>query len=190
MSTDAAHTKGWQISEVVFGVPLLIAIALGLALPISISYGPLAPAVMLLGAALILTGTALVILARREFARHGEHTDPGHPTGQLMTTGVFSISRNPLYLGIVFFLAGIALAGEEALAVARHGDEAGSRAGGRVAPERLRGGELGQEGPGVLSCRVRHGRSIRRGRSALQNRSVLSDLGELTGIRHQTCESP
>ena len=110
MSTDAAHTKGWQISEVVFGVPLLIAIALGLALPISISYGPLAPAVMLLGAALILTGTALVILARREFARHGEHTDPGHPTGQLMTTGVFSISRNPLYLGIVFFLAGIALA--------------------------------------------------------------------------------
>ena len=110
MATDAAHTRWWQISELVFGIPLLAAIALQLALPVSIPYGLLAPAVMIAGAALIIAGTALVILARREFARHGQHTDPGHPTSKVMTTGVFSISRNPLYLGIVCFLVGIALA--------------------------------------------------------------------------------
>ena len=34
---------------------------------------------------------------------------PGYPTSRIITTGVFSISRNPLYLGGVCFLLGIAL---------------------------------------------------------------------------------
>ncbi len=110
MPTDAAHERWWQISEVVFGIPLLIAIALQLTVPLSLPRGFLTPAFILVGAALIVLGVVLIVLTRREFARHDQWTDPGHPTSKIITTGVFSLSRNPLYLGAVCLLAGIALA--------------------------------------------------------------------------------
>jgi len=110
MSTDVAHKSGWQIFEVVFGVPFLAAIALQLVVPFSLPRGALTPAVILAGAVLISVGTTLVVLARRQFAQQGQPTDPGQPTSQIVTTGVFSVSRNPLYLGGVCVLAGIALA--------------------------------------------------------------------------------
>jgi len=110
MTTDAAHKSWWQISEVVFGVPFLVAIALQLLVPASLPRGLVSPAFILGGAALIIVGVALVVLARREFARRGQPTDPGRPTTRVITTSVFSVSRNPLYLGAVCFLVGVALA--------------------------------------------------------------------------------
>ncbi len=59
---------------------------------------------------LLLLGVVLIVLARRELARHGQPTDPGHPTRKVVTTGVFAVSRNPLYLGGFCVLAGVALA--------------------------------------------------------------------------------
>jgi len=110
MSTDAAHKNWWQISEVVFGVPFLAAIALQLVLPFSLTRGFLRSALIPGGATLIIVGAALIINARREFAQRGQPTDPGHPTTTIVTTGVFSVSRNPIYMGAVCFLIGIALA--------------------------------------------------------------------------------
>ncbi len=115
MSMDAAHKRWWQIFEVIFGMPCLAGVALQLALPVSLQRGFLAPPAVLgaavLGAAvLIVVGLIFVVLARRELAQHHQPTDPGIPTSQLVTTGVFSVSRNPLYLGGACVLAGIALA--------------------------------------------------------------------------------
>jgi protein-S-isoprenylcysteine O-methyltransferase Ste14 len=110
MSIDVAHKSWWQIFEVVFGIPILAAIALQLAVPLSLPRGFLTPAIIAGGAAFIILGVALVVLARREFAQHGQPTDPGLPTGKIVTTGVFSVSRNPLYFGGVCILVGIALA--------------------------------------------------------------------------------
>jgi protein-S-isoprenylcysteine O-methyltransferase Ste14 len=62
------------------------------------------------GILLIITGISLVVMARREFAHFRQPTDPGHPTTQVIKTGVFAISRNPLYLGSVLVLSGTALA--------------------------------------------------------------------------------
>jgi protein-S-isoprenylcysteine O-methyltransferase Ste14 len=107
MSTNAAHNKGWQVFEVVFGVPFLIAIALQIAVPWSLPFGFI---LIPVGVILIIMGTTIVILARREFTRYSQPTDPGHPTSRIINTGIFSISRNPLYLGGVCVLAGIALA--------------------------------------------------------------------------------
>jgi len=110
MSKDVAHKSWWQIFEVVFGIPFLVAIALQLVVPISLPRGFITPARILGGAILIVVGISLAVLARREFARYGQPTDPGLPTSKIISTGVFSISRNPLYLGGVFILAGISFA--------------------------------------------------------------------------------
>jgi protein-S-isoprenylcysteine O-methyltransferase Ste14 len=110
ISTDVAHTRWWQTFEVIFGIPFLAAIVLQLAVPLSLPRTFLTPAIILAGAALVIVGVALVILARRQFAQQGQPTDPGHPTSKLVTSGVFSVSRNPLYLGGVCILGGIALA--------------------------------------------------------------------------------
>ena len=110
MSNDVAHKSGWQIFEVVFGMPFLVALALQLVVPISFPRGSLTPALIPGGAILIVVGISLAILARREFAQYDQPTDPGFPTSKIISTGVFSISRNPLYLGGVFILAGISLA--------------------------------------------------------------------------------
>jgi protein-S-isoprenylcysteine O-methyltransferase Ste14 len=110
MSNDVAHKSWWQIFEVIFGVPFLVAIALQLGVPIPLPRGFLTPACLPAGGILIVVGVSLAVLARREFARYGQPTDPGLPTSKIVSTGVFSISRNPLYLGGVFILAGVSLA--------------------------------------------------------------------------------
>ena len=110
MSNHVAHKSWWQIFEVVFGVPFLVAIAMQQVLPISFPPRIVIPILIPGGAVLILVGIALVVLARREFARYGQPTDPGLPTSEIVITGVFSISRNPLYLGGVCLLIGISLA--------------------------------------------------------------------------------
>jgi protein-S-isoprenylcysteine O-methyltransferase Ste14 len=108
MTTDSAHRRRWQIFEVVVGVPFLAGIGLQWALPVARPGGFYAPVMVLAGAVLVVSGLAFVVLARRELAQHGQPTDPGLPTSKLVTTGVFAISRNPLYLGGACLLAGIA----------------------------------------------------------------------------------
>jgi protein-S-isoprenylcysteine O-methyltransferase Ste14 len=110
MSTDAAHKSLWQTSEVIFGIPFLAAIALHLIVPLRLFRGFLTIVLIAAGVMFFIVGVVLIILARREFARYGQYTDPGHSTTNIVTTGVFSFSRNPLYLGVVSILIGIALA--------------------------------------------------------------------------------
>ncbi|MFN8445876.1 MAG: isoprenylcysteine carboxylmethyltransferase family protein [Caldilineaceae bacterium] len=109
MSTDVAHKQWWQIFEVVFGIPMLIAIALQFTVPLSFPRTLFTLLFLLGGVVLIPVGVTFVILARRELAQHEQPTDPGLATSTLVTTGIFSISRNPLYLGGVCLLTGIAL---------------------------------------------------------------------------------
>jgi protein-S-isoprenylcysteine O-methyltransferase Ste14 len=109
MSTDAAHKRKWLIFEIVVGVPFLAGIGLQLVAPVPRPHGLVAFVIVLGGAALVVAGLTFIVSARRELARQGQPTDPGLPTSKLVTTGVFSVSRNPLYLGGVCLLAGIAL---------------------------------------------------------------------------------
>ena len=106
---SAAHQHWWQTFEAVFGIPFLMAVGLQLLVPLPAFGGYLAPASVPAGLAFIVVGAGLVVLARRELAHHGQPTDPGRPTHRLVTSGVFSVSRNPLYLGGICILVGIAL---------------------------------------------------------------------------------
>lgn len=110
MNIDSAHKSKWEIAEVVFGIPFLLSFAIQYIVPLSFSQGLLIPVFNLLGIAFFIVGFGIIILARREFAHYNQPTDPGHPTSKVVETGVFSISRNPLYLGTVIGFLGIGLA--------------------------------------------------------------------------------
>lgn len=110
MRSDAAHIAWWQIFEVIFGIPYLLGIVMQWVMPFSLQRGDATLVFVFVGIVLVVLGTILVILARREFQRYGQPTDPGQPTQKVMTTGVLSFSRNPLYLGGSGILLGLALA--------------------------------------------------------------------------------
>ncbi|GIK54399.1 MAG: isoprenylcysteine carboxylmethyltransferase family protein [Chloroflexi bacterium] len=107
MGIDSAHRSRWKIAEVVFGLPLPVSIGLQLVAPFSLPQGILRQALLILRIALIIVGIGLIVSARREFARYGQPTDPGQPTSQVIKTGLFAISRNPLHLGSVIVFLGI-----------------------------------------------------------------------------------
>ena len=109
MNVDSAHKSRWKIGEVVFGIPFLASIALQFVIPLSLPQGILRQLLIPVGIALVIIGIGFVVLARRELAQYGQPTDPGHPTSKVVKTGVFAISRNPLYLGGSILLLGIAL---------------------------------------------------------------------------------
>ena len=109
VSINAAHNKWWQIFEIVFGVPFLIAISLQLLFPISFPQGFFTSIIVIAGVAILFIGIILVILTRMEFAKYNQPTDPGYPTIKIINTGVFSFSRNPLYLGGICIIIGVAL---------------------------------------------------------------------------------
>lgn len=106
---DSAHKSNWEIAEVVFGVPFLVGIGLHFVIPFSLPPGILRQVLIALGIVLLIIGLGFIVLARREFAHYRQPTDPGQPTSKIIKTGVFSISRNPLYLGGVIVFLGIAL---------------------------------------------------------------------------------
>ena len=110
MSVDSAHKRYWETAEAVFGIPFLVSLILQFAVPVSLAQGTLWWALFALGVVPIIAGIALIVRARRELALHGQPTDPGRPTSQVIKTDVFSISRNPLYLGVAVLLLGGALA--------------------------------------------------------------------------------
>ncbi len=110
MSTDSAHKSRWEIAEVVFGIPFLVGIAMNFVVPFSLPQGILRQVLIPVGIVLVIIGISFIVLARREFAYFSQPTDPGRPTSKVVKTGVFAISRNPLYLGSVFVFWGLALA--------------------------------------------------------------------------------
>ena len=57
----------------------------------------------------IALGVALNIVADRQFKQRGTEVKPFMRSSALVTDGVFRISRNPMYLGMVLIVAGAAV---------------------------------------------------------------------------------
>lgn len=110
MDDDSAHKSNWEIAETVFGIPFLVSIVFHFLIPLSVPQGILRQVLIPAGIVLVSIGIGLIVLARREFARYRQPTDPGQPTSQVIKTGVFTVSRNPLYLASSIVLLGFALA--------------------------------------------------------------------------------
>jgi len=63
----------------------------------------------LIGLLPIAAGSALNLLADRDFKQRETTVKPFETSSALVTSGVFSITRNPMYLGMTLILLGIAL---------------------------------------------------------------------------------
>ena len=63
----------------------------------------------MVGALAFVAGLGMVIGANRIFRRIGTNTRPSQPTLALATTGMFTWTRNPMYVGGSLALLGIAI---------------------------------------------------------------------------------
>ena len=70
---------------------------------------PLGLGRIVVGAIAFIAGIGMVIGANRIFRRIGTNARPSQPTLALATTGVFSWTRNPMYVGGSLALLGIAI---------------------------------------------------------------------------------
>ena len=61
------------------------------------------------GAALAVSGVGVSVVAKRQFQRVGTNVYTFEEPDELVTEGLFSISRNPMYLGLVLAAFGAAL---------------------------------------------------------------------------------
>lgn len=71
----------------------------------------------LLGGVLVGGGILLVAMAAMEFRRHKTSIVPHETPERLIQSGVFRLSRNPIYLGDTLILAGLILRWDAVLAL-------------------------------------------------------------------------
>ncbi|HZP09473.1 isoprenylcysteine carboxylmethyltransferase family protein [Methyloceanibacter sp.] len=93
---------------------LLGVLVLGLLLDYLLPLGIMAalPRVLriVIGAALFLFGASFPVRVRRAFEAAGTNIRPDQPTNALVTDGLFAHSRNPVYVGGLIAILGLALA--------------------------------------------------------------------------------
>ena len=58
----------------------------------------------------IVPGMAMAIVAWRSFVQAGTNVEPWKPSLRLVTGGIFAWMRNPMYVGLILLLAGLAIA--------------------------------------------------------------------------------
>jgi protein-S-isoprenylcysteine O-methyltransferase Ste14 len=64
---------------------------------------------IILGLIFILTGLILSIPALLQFFKSKNTIVPIKPASSLQISGIYSVSRNPMYLGLLFYYLGLAL---------------------------------------------------------------------------------
>ena len=74
-----------------------------------------------LGVVAIAAGVWLNLAADRAFKARGTTVKPFERSSVLLTDGVFRITRNPMYLGMILILVGVAHADREPVAVPGRG---------------------------------------------------------------------
>ncbi len=98
--------KFFRLPPVLFVLWLTIGCTLQARWPLALHVPRIAGLVLVVAAAALMT-TALVTLHR-----HRTAIEPWHRPSALVTNGVFAISRNPIYVGLILTLLGLAVAAD------------------------------------------------------------------------------
>lgn len=94
---------------VLYIAAIAIAIALSIFVPLPWFGSPFADLLLAIGCLLVLAFIALTVTAIRTMGRAGTTVVPTQAARQLVTSGPFSITRNPLYLGDTLLMFGVGL---------------------------------------------------------------------------------
>jgi protein-S-isoprenylcysteine O-methyltransferase Ste14 len=65
---------------------------------------------LLIAVIFIAPGMAVAVVAWRSFKQAGTNVEPWKPSLRLVTEGIFAWMRNPMYVGLILLLAGLAIA--------------------------------------------------------------------------------
>jgi protein-S-isoprenylcysteine O-methyltransferase Ste14 len=109
------HMGGEPVNAPIFPKPpvvLLLFLAAGFALQrfFPLIAGEADVASIVAGNALMVVGFVIAVLAAREMFRARTAILPGEKAAALVQSGIFSVSRNPIYLTFIFFMVGLGLA--------------------------------------------------------------------------------
>ena len=107
MTNQPAHRDRRLLPPVYFLLAILMMVGLHVGLPVA-HWLPWPS--NLAGTLLIVVGLAMVVIADYQFKRHGTTVKPFQRSSVLVTDGMFRYSRNPMYLGMVVALVGLAVA--------------------------------------------------------------------------------
>jgi protein-S-isoprenylcysteine O-methyltransferase Ste14 len=67
--------------------------------------------VLVAGGLLFVLGAALLLTSLRGQKKVGTNIEPWKPTTAIVSTGIYGYTRNPMYLGMAFAYAGLAVGG-------------------------------------------------------------------------------
>lgn len=109
MTGEPAHHSIWRTSDAIFGVVLVLGFGLDFMPSLGFVFPMPLPLRVAIGMALVLMGLSLIVLAKRGLQRAGQPSAPGQPTTRIVAAGVYRYSRNPVYVGLMGLLAGLAL---------------------------------------------------------------------------------
>lgn len=107
MVQESAHKSIWQTTDAMIVITLLVGYILN---SYVYSFSEILSSDLTLysvGGLFLFIGLTAIILAKKAFLSEEQPSGPGKPTTKVVDTGIFSYSRNPLYLGIIITLIGI-----------------------------------------------------------------------------------
>jgi protein-S-isoprenylcysteine O-methyltransferase Ste14 len=114
-AANMTQVDGERGARVRFPPPLVYLISILLGVGMRYTAGPLAvPAYRYLaltaGVAILLGGLWLIVGAWKLFKRTGQDPKPWKPTPEIVSSGPYRFTRNPMYLGLTCIQIGVGLA--------------------------------------------------------------------------------
>ena len=92
----------------VYAIAYLVGVGIQFVFPVNIS-GVLLSTIEVLGVLLAAVGAVLMAWPQSIFRKHHTTTVPSETTTTFVTWGPYRFSRNPMYLGLFLFFAGISV---------------------------------------------------------------------------------
>ena len=105
---DRPNSFPWP--PLIFVAGMALAIIANWVMPLPWIRGPFAEFLVGVGVLVVLVGLAIIVAAIRTLKRGRTAVSPVHGASRLVTTGPFSFSRNPIYLGAITAMSALALA--------------------------------------------------------------------------------
>jgi protein-S-isoprenylcysteine O-methyltransferase Ste14 len=94
----------------VYAIAYLVGVGIQFIVPVTVGSGMLLTAIEVLGILMLGVGALLMAWPQSIFRKHHTTTVPTETTTTFVTWGPYRFSRNPMYLGLFLFFAGLSVA--------------------------------------------------------------------------------